>query len=231
MALPVLWNGWLLPRLRLGVRGRTVATAAFATAYAAGFGVRGCHCPRKPADRRLDRRAQSSRELFWGVSLFCAVGAGYSVALVIPPARRALAELGAAGPEVGMLEWVGVHIPVGTVYSEELIFRCSLDALLTETTGSNGIWLGAACFGLWHIGPARAAGDGVLMTVAATTVGGLALSWLRRHSGGVVAPASLHLALNAAGAIASRSARRSLARCAPQRAGTGRAGTAGAEFS
>lgn len=213
--LPVLWNGWLLPRLRLGVRGRTVANATFATAYASGFGVRGCHRQRKP-DRRPGSGSQISSELLWGSALFCAVGAGYGVALVIAPARRALCALGTDGPEVGLLEWVGVHIPVGTVYAEELIFRCSLDTLLAETVGTHGIWLGAASFGLWHIGPARAAGDGVLAAVAATTVGGLALSWLRRRTGGVIAPASLHLAVNAGGAIASRAARpASASRSAP----------------
>ncbi|WP_245713602.1 CPBP family intramembrane glutamic endopeptidase [Nocardia vaccinii] len=233
MALPMLWNSWLLPRLRLGVRGRTVANAAFATVYAAGFGVRGCHGPRRLPDRRSGSRAHVAGELFWGSLLFCGVTAGYAVALRIPPTRSALSELGARGPEVGIFEWVGVHIPIGTVYSEELIFRCSLDALLDETAGSGGIWLGAASFGLWHIGPARASGDGVLATVAATAVGGLALGWLRRRTGGVVAPALLHLALNAVGAIASRSARRSVPRFGPQWTGTGagRSGTAGDNLS
>lgn len=106
-------------------------------------------------------------------------------------------------------EWVAVHIPIGTVYSEELVFRATLDPLLDKTFGTRvGALLGAATFGLWHIAPARAAGDSVPATIAATSVGGFVLGRLRRRAESATAPAFLHLAVNAGGAAASRLARR-----------------------
>ena len=106
-----------------------------------------------------------------------------------------------------MAEWVTIHIPLGTVYSEETIFRGTLDPLLDEVAGPVGKWCGALIFGLWHIHPARAAGDSVAATLAATAVGGLIFSWLRRRTGSATAPALAHLALNAGGALAPRVAR------------------------
>ncbi len=102
-----------------------------------------------------------------------------------------------------------MHIPLGTVYSEELVFRGTLDPLLDHVFGPRtGALLGAAAFGLWHIAPARAVGDSVPATVAVTTAGGLVFGRLRRRTAGTVAPALLHLAMNAGGAIAPRLARR-----------------------
>jgi membrane protease YdiL (CAAX protease family) len=51
-------------------------------------------------------------------------------------------------------------------------------------------------------------GDSVPATVAVTAAGGLVFGWLRRRTAGTVAPALLHLAMNAGGAIAPCSARR-----------------------
>ncbi|MFI6042955.1 lysostaphin resistance A-like protein [Nocardia sp. NPDC051321] len=101
-----------------------------------------------------------------------------------------------------------MHIPIGTVYSEEMIFRATLDPLLDNTFGSRlGSVLGALTFGLWHIHPAHAAGDSVPVAIAATAAGGVALGWLRRRTGSVTAPALLHLVVNVGGAIAPRLAR------------------------
>ncbi|GAB2715736.1 hypothetical protein GCM10027089_44880 [Nocardia thraciensis] len=166
---------------------RTVANATFATAYAATFGARPNWC--------------SGRGWRWGAGAAALVTAGYAAAVAVPPLRRRLAEFAVRGPEVPLAEWAAVHIPVGTVYSEELIFRATLDPLLDTAAGSAGKWLGAATFGLWHIAPARAAGDNVAASVAFTTAGALVLSRLRRHTASTTAPALLHLALNVGGAL------------------------------
>ncbi len=199
MGIPVLWNNVVLPRLQLGMRHRTVANVAFATGYAAVFGVgghRGGELSRPPA------RWSSMRGLRWGTALAAAVTAGYAALLTIPSTRARLAEFTARTPEVGVAEWVTIHIPLGTVYSEELIFRATLDPLLDGCDSSLGTWLGPTTFGLWHITPARTAGDSVPGTVALTTLGGLTLSLLRRRTGSTIAPALLHLALNIGGAVA-----------------------------
>jgi hypothetical protein len=195
VAFPLIWSNMVLPRLGLGIRGRTAANAGFATAYA------------------LASRAEQGRGSWRGArcGLLAAAGvvAGYVAALAVPSLRWRLAELAERGPEVSTAEWAAVHIPLGTVYSEELVFRGTLDPLLDHVFGPRtGALLGAATFGLWHIAPARAVGDSVPATVAVTAAGGLVFGRLRRRTAGTVAPALLHLAMNAGGAIAPRVARR-----------------------
>ncbi|MGK8510537.1 CPBP family intramembrane glutamic endopeptidase [Nocardia asiatica] len=195
VAFPLLWSNAALPRLGLGVRGRTAANAGFATAYALAL--------------RADPGRCSVRGVRYGLLAASVVVTGYGVALAVPSPRWQLAELADRGPEVSAAEWVAVHIPVGTAYTEELVFRGTLDPLLDTVFGPRtGAWLGAVTFGLWHVAPARAVGDSVPATVAVTTAGGLVFGWLRRRTLGVVAPALLHLAINAGGAIAPRLARR-----------------------
>ncbi|WP_063011863.1 CPBP family intramembrane glutamic endopeptidase [Nocardia kruczakiae] len=186
------WSNLVLPRLGSGIRGRTFANAAFATAYAAVF----------------DGRPEwlSRRGFTWGAVVFGAVGAAYGVGLAVPGIRDRIAGVADRAPEVSTAEWVGLHIPVGTVYSEELIFRGTLDRLF-EDAGPVRRHCGALVFGLWHIHPARSAGDSVPVTVAVTTAGGLFFSWLRRRTGSATAPALAHLALNAGGALVPRAAR------------------------
>ncbi|MBB5913165.1 hypothetical protein BJY24_002032 [Nocardia transvalensis] len=180
------------------MRGRTVANAAFATGYGITFGGR--------------PNWGSGRGLRWGAGAAAVVVAGYGVALSIPALRSRLAGFADRAPEAPLAEWAVVHIPIGTVYSEELIFRGTLDPLLDDVAGSVGKWLGPLIFGLWHIHPARSAGDNVPASVAATAAGGLVLSWLRRRSGSATAPALLHLALNDGGALAPAAARAMLRR-------------------
>ncbi len=201
VALPLIWSNAALPRLGLGVRGRTAANAGFATAYTLAL--------RDEPVRCSVRGVRGVRGVRYGLLAASVVAAGYTVALAVPSLRWQLAELADRGPEVSTAEWAAVHIPVGTVYSEEVVFRGTLDPLLDTVFGTRaGILLGAVTFGLWHIAPARAVGDSVPATVAVTTAGGLVFGWLRRRTGGVVASALLHLAMNAGGAIAPRLARR-----------------------
>ncbi|KZM68897.1 CPBP family intramembrane glutamic endopeptidase [Nocardia terpenica] len=193
-ALPLLWSNLLLPRLRLGMRGRTAATAAFATAYGLAF--------------RARPHWHSPRGLRTGLRAAATITAGYAAALACPPLRAKLAEFAARPAEVTPAEWVTLHIPLGTVYSEELIFRATLDPLLARTTGRYANVLAPLAFGLWHITPARAAGDNPALAVATTTLGGAILTHLRHHAAdSTTAPALLHLALNVGGVIAPRIAR------------------------
>ncbi|WP_258080654.1 CPBP family intramembrane glutamic endopeptidase [Nocardia nova] len=190
--IALMWSNLVLPRLGPGIRGRTVAAAAFATGYAAAFGGR-------PEWR-------SRRGFAWGAAAFGVICAAYGLGLAVPGIRNRIAEVADREPEVSTAEWVGIHIPMGTVYSEELIFRGTLDRLF-DGAGPVRTYCGALVFGLWHIHPARSAGDSVAATVAVTTAGGLLFSWLRRHTGSATAPALAHLALNAGGALAPRWAR------------------------
>lgn len=97
-----------------------------------------------------------------------------------------------------MLLRVLVTIPLGTVLVEELTFRGSLEGLLrSTTTATRSMAAGAALFGLWHVAPIADEGVvTVLGTVAATTVAGVGLIWLRRRSASLVAPMLAHLATN-----------------------------------
>ncbi|MFD6398151.1 CPBP family intramembrane glutamic endopeptidase [Nocardia sp. NPDC060249] len=193
LALPLLWNNRVLPGLDLPLRGRTAANIAFATGYTKIF--RGHPNWLSPSGFR------------WGLGSAAIVAAGYAVALSIPSLRRLPLEIAVRAPETSTLEWIGLHIPVGTVLAEEAVFRGTLDRVLAESAGSPAPVIGALDFGLWHIQPARAAGDPVVPTVAATTLAGLVFTELRRRSGSATAPALLHLAINAGGALAPAAAR------------------------
>ncbi|WP_245672311.1 CPBP family intramembrane glutamic endopeptidase [Nocardia anaemiae] len=181
----------MLPRLPLDLRGRTAANAGFATGYALAF--------------RGRPNWLSARGLGYGLASASVVAAGYGAAVAIPALRERLGGFTDRAPDVPLEEWVWVHIPIGTVYSEELIFRATLDPLLDKTFGvRSGSLIGAATFGLWHIRPARAAGDSVPATIAATATAGLIFGFLRRRTESATAPALLHFAVNAGGAVAPR---------------------------
>ncbi|MFE3222245.1 type II CAAX prenyl endopeptidase Rce1 family protein [Nocardia sp. NPDC059228] len=194
VALPLLWSNRILPALDLDVRGRTAVSTAFAAAYTLFF--------------RGTPNWLSPHGLRTGAAAAGMVLSGYAVALALPPTRRHLAGLADRGPGVSTVEWTALHIPGGTVLTEELVYRSTLTPLLDRAAGRPGNALGAFVFGLSHIQPARAAADPVRATVALTTAAGLLFDGLRRHTGSATAPALLHLALNAGGALAPRIARR-----------------------
>ncbi len=168
----------MLPAAGLGARGRAVANASFAVAVAAVSGSN--------AERLGLRNAASG--LKWGAAAAALPVLGSAVVSAVPALRRRVRP-----SEDDLAEWVLFRIPVGTVLTEELLFRGVLDAASPAVS--------PVFFGLWHIRPARAAGDSVAGTVAATTVAGVVFSWLRARSGSVLAPAALHYALNASGAV------------------------------
>lgn len=172
------WSTYVLPAAGLGARGRAVANASFAVAVAAVSGWN--------AERLGLRNAASG--LKWGAAAAAIPVLGSAVVAAVPALRRRVRP-----SEDDLAEWVLFRIPVGTVLTEELLFRGVLDAASPA--------LSPVFFGLWHIRPARAAGDSVAGTVAATTVAGVVFSWLRARSGSVLAPTALHYALNASGAV------------------------------
>jgi membrane protease YdiL (CAAX protease family) len=134
--------------------------------------------------------------LRWGGAVASAILAGYTLALAVPSVRTRIADSAGAGRD-DFWTWITLHIPVGTVLAEELLFRGVLTPLV-------GPAVHATAFGLWHVRPAMIAGDSIAGTVAATGLSALAFDWLRRRSGSVVAPVLAHLAINAGGAAAVR---------------------------
>lgn len=202
---PPVWSNLLLPRLRLGHRGRTVANAVAATGYAVVF--------------RGRPHWASARGLRYGLGCAAMVVAGYAAATAVPPLRRMVGGAGARAPELGTIEWIAVHIPIGTVYTEELVFRATLEPLLDAAFGARiGAVVGATTFGLWHVHPARNAGDSVPGTVAFTTAAGLVFGALRRRADSATAPALLHWAVNAGGVLAARTVRRYFGESADRKA-------------
>ena len=133
------------------------------------------------------------------VASIIAVAVGASPAL--KPVRASMRER-----DIGLhpAAWLGLHIPVGTVWSEELAFRGVLQPIAVEAFGGRlGGVVQATAFGLAHIRPARAAGDSIAATVLVTGLFGWLLGWLRERSGSVAAPMLAHLVLNEAGAVAT----------------------------
>ncbi|WP_229071108.1 CPBP family intramembrane glutamic endopeptidase [Actinoplanes sp. DH11] len=136
-----------------------------------------------------------------GVAL---IAAGYGAGLLLPYARRALAEPSFPAPWRTAL----VEIPLATVVFEEVAFRGVLWALISAAHGPAWATAGTAVlFGLWHISP----DPGVRRQVGAvafTTLAGLVLGLLRDLSGGLLAPFALHWAANGLGVLASTVVRR-----------------------
>ncbi|WP_067861896.1 CPBP family intramembrane glutamic endopeptidase [Nocardia shimofusensis] len=185
---PPLWNNRIAPALGLGRRGRTLAHLGFAAGYAAILGGR--------------PNWRSTEGVRVGLTVSSVLATGAAAALAVAPVRSALIETPARVPEVSPAEWIAVHIPFGTVLVEELVFRATLDPLLADRFGPRpALFLGAAAFGLWHVHPARSAGDPVIPTVVATTAAGALFTLLNRYAHSTAAPALLHLTLDATGAV------------------------------
>lgn len=111
-----------------------------------------------------------------------------------------------------------VRIPISTVLAEEVAFRGVLPALF-DSPGRRRWMPGAissVLFGVWHVLPSwqgsrangtdgrRGSARATLIDVAATTMAGGLLHFLRRRSGHLVAPGAVHLAANAVGFLAAR---------------------------
>ncbi len=188
----VAWNNLVLPAMDLGPRGRAAANAGFGVVLAAATRAVGVSAT------ELGWR-KAGKGLRWGTTSAVLPVAAYTVMLAVPPVRRRMA---AEARRADHTEWVFVHIPFGTVLAEELMFRSVLYALARRASRWWHRVLTSVAFGLWHIAPARHAGDSVPGTVVLTALSGVVFDELRRRSGSVVAPMLLHLAINAGGAVA-----------------------------
>ncbi|MFD4295195.1 CPBP family intramembrane glutamic endopeptidase [Rhodococcus sp. NPDC058532] len=195
-ALLVGWNTAVLPRLGLGARGRAAVNGLAAVGLSAA--ARACGVD----DRELGWRAPGAG-LRWGAAASIVPAVAYPAMLATPPVRTRMAS---GARRADHTEWVFVHIPVGTVLAEELAFRSVLYALARRASPRWAPAFGAAAFGLWHVTPARHAGDSVPGTVALTAAASVLFDLLRGRSGSVLAPALLHLAVNAGGAVAAEAA-------------------------
>lgn len=134
------------------------------------------------------------------------VAAGVAAAAAVPRVRAAMAERELpARPG----HWLGVEIPLGTVWSEETAFRGALAAVAADAFGpAGGRLLQAAAFGLSHVPDARGTGEPVVGTVLVTGLAGWVFALLAERSGSLLAPMLAHLAINEAGAVAALAVQR-----------------------
>jgi uncharacterized protein len=152
----------------------------------------------------------------WALAGLAVVAAANLVAARLPATRVAYVDrrfVGANGPQAAYQ--VLVRIPLGTVLLEEIVFRGVIYGLVDAARGGVAATaVSSLLFGLWHVLPSlglvrlnalagRAvrgrAGLAVVGAVLATTLAGVLLCELRRHSGGLLAPAAVHWAINGLG--------------------------------
>lgn len=141
-----------------------------------------------------------------GVAGAAAVTVGVWATTQIPAVRAGMLERDLPVPA---WKWLTVDIPLGTVWSEEMLYRGALGAVAAGALGPGpGRLLQAAAFGLSHVVDARRTGEPVIGTVLATGMAGWLFGWLTARSGSVVAPMLVHLAVNEAGAVAAMAVQR-----------------------
>jgi membrane protease YdiL (CAAX protease family) len=187
------WNGLVGPRIP--ERVQPLANAALGAGLVAST--------RAPLGLRPP-------QLWSGLRLGLAVAApiviGVAASTAAPPVRSAMAERVLPAPSS---LWLGVRIPVGTVWSEEAAFRVALGTVAADAFGqTGGRLLQSLAFGLSHIADARSAGQPVTAMVAVTGVAGWFFALLRERSGSLAAPMLAHFAINEAGALAAIGVRR-----------------------
>lgn len=159
----------------------------------------------------------------WGAVGVAVVAVALVLASVVPWAQPLLADQRVAGITRAELAWrTLVRIPLGTVLFEELAFRGALlGTWAHERSVAEALVGSSVLFGLWHIGPtvrlleehavavdSPAAVAGVAAAVVATAGAGVLFGWLRLRTGGVLAPALVHLAANSLGTVAAFLAQR-----------------------
>ena len=131
-----------------------------------------------------------------------------------------------------------IRFPIGTALFEEVAFRGVLYGMWRQAGKSHGTAtaIAATAFGVWHLIPSRNALHGNPLGAGLTSRGSttglvaggailtalssLALSWLRRQSGSLIAPWLIHSAVNSVGYLAGVRAWRNSRRL---RGGHGRA--------
>lgn len=169
-------------------------------------------------------RAHIGKGLAYGTGAVILVAAVIAVALAIPATRGFFFNESYASVRTALIAAL-VIIPLQTVLPEELAFRGLLHGRLKRLGGTKAVFIGGSVlFGLWHVasslsltatnvGLTKILGSGsaaqwagVGLAVVATAGAGAGLTWLRHHTGSVLAPIGLHWALNAVGALAAAAA-------------------------
>ncbi len=135
-----------------------------------------------------------------GSAVAGAVSAGVAVTTAVPRVRAAMGDRDLP-QRPG--RWLGVEIPLGTVWSEETAFRGALATVAADAFGpTGGRLLQSVTFGLTHVPDALETGEPIIGTVLATGAAGWVFALLRERSGSLLAPMLAHLAINEAGAVA-----------------------------
>jgi membrane protease YdiL (CAAX protease family) len=226
-------EGWLSPRRALAVvSGVLVAANVLAhrilpgapVAVAAGLVVALLAVSRAAgltaADLGLARHTWA-RGLRQGAAAAAVVLAGAVLVLALPVLRERVAPGGDSWATVAVR--VLLDIPFVTVVPEELAFRGVTWALLRRSAGELPATLvSSVLFGLWHLLPALSGGPanatvagalgegpvavaaGVVGTVLVTALAGVVFCRLRISAGSLLAPATLHWALNSIGVLVVR---------------------------
>jgi membrane protease YdiL (CAAX protease family) len=147
------------------------------------------------------RPPQARSGLRHGLAVAGVIIAGVAATTALPRVRAVMAEREL--PE-RPAHWLGIEIPLGTVWSEETAFRGALSTVAANAFGpGGGRLLQAVTFGLTHIPDARGTGEPVIGTVLATGLAGWVFGLLAERSESVIAPMLAHLAINEAGAVAA----------------------------
>lgn len=141
-----------------------------------------------------------------GAAVAGAVSAGVAMATAVPRVRVAMGDRELPQRPA---RWLGVEIPLGTVWSEETAFRGALATLAADAFGAGGgRLLQAATFGLTHVPDALKTGETIVGTVLATGAAGWVFALFKERSGSLLAPVLAHLAINEAGAVAALAVQR-----------------------
>ncbi|MFB1294756.1 CPBP family intramembrane glutamic endopeptidase [Mycobacterium sp. pW049] len=189
-ALAAVLLGWSAIAPRLASKWNPLPQALFGAAVAA--------VARAPMGMRPPELWQGLR---WGGAAAVPVVLAVAAGTRIPPVRAGMAARELPAPAA---RWLLLRIPLGTVWSEEVVYRAALGGAAARAFGdSRGRLFTAAVFGLSHIPDARAAGESVPLTVFVTGVAGWVFAWLYARSGSLAAPMLAHLTINEAGAVAA----------------------------
>lgn len=156
------------------------------------------------------RGAPARAGVRYGAAAAAAVTVGVSAAAAVPVVRAAMRD---RQVPVSGWKWLAIDIPLGTVWSEETLYRAALSEVAVGAFGPvGGNLLQAAAFGLSHVVDARSGGEPVVGTVLVTGAAGWVFGRLAQRSGSVIAPVLAHLAINEAGAVAALLVKRRAAR-------------------
>lgn len=161
------------------------------------------------------------RGLRVGAVAFAVVAIVVVLAAVVPGLSGAFADDRVVHSSTGRVLYEAlVRVPVATVLTEEVLFRGVGYGLLARRLGAlRGMVVASLLFGCWHVLPTLASREDnpvtddaagalavagvVLGAVLATTLAGLAFTWLRRRSGSVAAPWLAHVATNSVTLLAA----------------------------